>query len=229
MVKIKVKKSEQMNKLDYQAQSQWAYGAGKQQSPIALEMVPQNILEAADFLEWQGPYYVQDVCDNGNNLLLHGQGHARLDQRLFHLVQLHFHAPAEHTINGELRAMEWHFVHTDAIGKTAVVAVSAVIGRPNPQFEQILAQYETGKLTTFAETILVTSLLPTTGLIYHYVGSLTTPPLIEGVEWYVAEKPFTISQEQLERYQQFFPKTNNRTLQPLNDRQVMQYDLGSND
>lgn len=41
----------------------------------------------------------------------------------YHLQQLHFHCPSEHTLNGKRFAMEMHLVHQAEDGKYAVVAV----------------------------------------------------------------------------------------------------------
>ena len=58
---------------------------------------------------------------------------------------------------------------------------------------------------------------------FHYLGSLTTPPLTEGVEWLVLTNPeFTISDRQIDWFHQHFGD-DNRDPQPLNDRQVELY------
>jgi carbonic anhydrase len=55
------------------------------------------------------------------------------------LVQYHFHAPAEHAVNGRLADVEGHFVHTNAQGETAVIGVFFQVGqKPNPVLDTIL-------------------------------------------------------------------------------------------
>lgn len=47
-------------------------------------------------------------------------------------------------------------------------------------------------------------LLPdSTGVFYHYVGSLTTPPCTAGVAWYVLADPQPISKSQLEKLREY--------------------------
>ena len=41
----------------------------------------------------------------------------------YRLLQFHFHAPSEHTINGKSADMELHLVHQNAMGDLAVVGV----------------------------------------------------------------------------------------------------------
>jgi carbonic anhydrase len=63
--------------------------------------------------------------------LIGGQG--------YRLVQYHFHAPAEHAVNGHLADVEGHFVHNNAQGATAVIGVFFRIGRkPNRVLDNIL-------------------------------------------------------------------------------------------
>ena len=57
----------------------------------------------------------------------------------YRLVQYHFHAPAEHAVNGRLADVEGHFVHMNAQGATAVIGVFFRIGRkPNRVLNDIL-------------------------------------------------------------------------------------------
>ncbi|MFD0896805.1 carbonic anhydrase family protein [Loigolactobacillus binensis] len=214
-----------VEKLDYTQQNTWSFTSGQQQSPIALSVASSQVVEAPDLFEWQVPYYGEMLSDQGNNMQLTGKGFAKLDRRHYRFVQLHFHAPAEHTIEGQQPVMEWHFVHENALGQKAVVAVTAIIGQANPQLDQLLAAFVPNTALPVPEDVLLTTLLPTKGLIYRYIGSLTTPPLSEGVEWFVAAEPLTVSAQQLAQYRELFPQDNNRALQALNQRAIMGYDL----
>ncbi|WP_309137156.1 carbonic anhydrase family protein [Pediococcus acidilactici] len=66
---------------------------------------------------------------------------------------------------------------------------------------------------------------PQDGNFYRYIGSLTTPPLTEGVEWLVFENAPTIDLQQLNRYTAVFAAPNNRALQNLNGRSIEKYEL----
>ena len=52
----------------------------------------------------------------------------------------HFHAPSEHTVDGEHFPMEMHFVHQSADGALAVVGVLLEQGAANPGITPLWAQ-----------------------------------------------------------------------------------------
>ncbi|HZI52677.1 MAG TPA: carbonic anhydrase family protein, partial [Chitinophagaceae bacterium] len=52
---------------------------------------------------------------------------------------------------------------------------------------------------------------------WHYVGSLTTPPCTENVQWLVLRNPISMSKEQIAAFSSRM-KNNNRPTQPLNER-----------
>ncbi|MFZ2683138.1 MAG: carbonic anhydrase family protein, partial [Trichococcus flocculiformis] len=58
---------------------------------------------------------------------------------------------------------------------------------------------------------------------YHYLGSLTTPPLTENVEWYVMANPVEVSAEQIAAFKEYY-EGNNREVQPLDERSVLKYE-----
>ena len=53
--------------------------------------------------------------------------------------------------------------------------------------------------------------------VYHYDGSLTTPPCSEGVKWYIRKTPTQLSKAQIEAFTAVYDH-NNRPVQALNDR-----------
>ena len=66
----------------------------------------------------------------------------------------------------------------------------------------------------------IAPLMPADKSYFHYLGSLTTPPLTQNVEWYVLSHALTISPEQLAALQRRHAR-NNRDLQPSNGREVL--------
>ena len=117
--------------------------------------------------------------------------------------------------------MEMHFVHQAEDGALAVVGVLIEEGGQNLGITPLWAQLAEapGTETTlqipaeFADHIFSGD---ATG-IYHYDGSLTTPPCSEGVNWYVRKTPPQLSKEQIAAFTAIYDH-NNRPVQALNDR-----------
>lgn len=152
----------------------------------------------------------------------------------YELVQLHFHTPSEHTVNGRLSSMELHLVHRDALGNLAVVGVLLEVGAaPNRLIDEIfqLAPAVAGtSVEAPGRTINAANLLPLVPLrFWTYSGSLTTPPCSEGVRWTVLKTPVNVSLATMLRYQEIiaaFPgyggfASNNRHVAKLNGRPIL--------
>lgn len=166
-----------------------------------------------------------------------------IDGDQYQLKQYHFHARAEHAVNGHLADLEAHFVHKNAHGATAVVGVFFNFGSdPNPLLDTILlsapekAHEEviigmaspadlfrnlSGVRTTPTGAIQVDS-------FYSYEGSLTTPDCAQGLRWSVLVGSGQVSRTAVLRFHNLiarFPYYNgypndNRPVQPLNGRIV---------
>lgn len=205
---------------DYQQQASWQPVGGQQQSPIAIDSQKAQGSELAA-INWRALYQGLTIAKQATTVQLTGHGAATLNDREFTFQQLHFHAPAEHQIDGQVAPMELHFVHQSLSGQLAVIAVLVKAGKPNPAFQAILnAIPTTTEPLTFEQPLDLTSFLPLTGTVYHYLGSLTTPPLTEGVEWYVCADPIMLGRDQIDAYtNQFQP--NQRSLQATNDRPIL--------
>jgi carbonic anhydrase len=138
------------------------------------------------------------------------------------LVQFHFHTPSEEKIDGKAYPMEAHFVHKDAEGHLAVVAVMLKEGSKNKALEKIfgaLPAAEDGKHALGA--LDPAALLPSERGYYAYTGSLTTPPCSEGVRWQVLKRPIEVSESQIEAFRKLYPE-NARPVQPLYGREVQE-------
>ncbi len=125
----------------------------------------------------------------------------------YELVQFHFHTPSEHEIDGESVACEVHFVHKDAHGRFAVLAVfidESDASRGPRNLEQAVA---------------MKSLLPASTTHYAYDGSLTTPPYTEGVQWIVLTDRVSFHSDWVDAFRDRYG-ANNRPIQPLSDRTI---------
>lgn len=207
--------------LDYQQQSTWSNGFGQQQSPINIETPQAAQQDQPLSLTTDSDYQLTEELDDQTTIKLLGTGQATIFKRSFDFQQVHFHAGAEHLVDGNQKPFEIHLVHQNAIGQLVVVALLVSLGDQDAAFQQIIDRFQQG--TSTPVKIEIDQWLPKLAEGYHYLGSLTTPPLTEGVEWLVITNPnVTISQDQLKQFQQLF-KPNNRVTQPVNGRLVEKY------
>lgn len=163
-----------------------------------------------------------DIVDNGHTIQanLTNAGSLTLDGTEYELVQFHFHAASEHTVEGEQYPLEVHFVHASEDGRLAVVGVFFEEGEAEPGLDpvwnnlpQAQGHIPVGAIVDPAE------FLPEDLTAWRYPGSLTTPPCSEGVAWTVLQTPITASAEQIAAYTARYDN-NYRPVQPLGDRTV---------
>ena len=156
----------------------------------------------------------------------------------YRLVQFHFHAPSEHTVDGEPYAAEAHLVHESEEGELAVVAVlyhpsgpplalmdEVIESAPDEAGEEVELDREWSPLDLLLISHEETAFSPP---YFTYPGSLTTPGCSEGVRWIVIQGILPTGQETIDRLHELiagFPdydgyENNNRPTQPLNDRVI---------
>ncbi len=197
--------------------------SGRNQSPVDLTATLEAELPA---LETSYSAVGRELVNNGHTLkLAYPEGNAlRVDGATFALKQVHFHAPSEHTVDGRRYAMEAHLVHANAAGELTVVAVLFERGEAHDALRGVWAQMpsQAGERATLASGLDAEALLPAKRGYYRLNGSLTTPPCSEGVRWMVMKQPVTASDGQLQAFSDLMGHANNRPLQPLNARRVVE-------
>jgi len=211
-------------------------GEGKNQSPINIVKT-----DAKGGANWKFDYkttslhiahneHMEDIIDNGHTIQITVDEGSMFTfgDKTFNLKQVHFHTPSEHTLDGKHAPMEMHLVHQAADGTLAVVAAFIQEGKtPNENFSKIIANLPNAKGETkhVADVNLELKMhLPKDNFAYHYIGSLTTPPCSEGVQWLVLGNPVYLTAEQIEAFSSRIGP-NNRPTQGLNERQVNVDDL----
>jgi len=159
----------------------------------------------------------------------------------FEAIQFHFHAPAEHTINGGQYELELHIVHQmteESAKKANTTRYLAVVGvffeltkdfnaTPNA-FIDALNLPNVGAEFNLNMNDLLGRELKNMMTFYAYKGSLTTPPCSQTVNWYLFERPLKITQTQLNQFNLRWKDNinfacghgNNRPTQPLYQRAV---------
>lgn len=135
---------------------------------------------------------------------------------------MHFHEPSEHTIDGVRYPLEMHLVHSNDSGQYTVIAIMAKEGQSSAPFDflESFLPLKIGERKMVDRSFNMNDNLPANIGYFFYVGSLTTPPCSEGVNWYILKESITVSLEQVELLKNLMPINNYRNEQPHNGRQI---------
>lgn len=202
---------------------------GQFQSPINIihvNTIEDNEPRQLD-IQYNAATKIHDVINNGHSIQYNFEPGDFLNYKgkKYDLKQIHFHEASEHTINGVRYPLEMHMVHLNTDNEYLVLAVMAEEGNNSEPFE-FLESYlpiQSGEEKVVDQTFDLNLNLPVDRKYYHYMGSLTTPPCTEGVEWFVFQQPITISLDQVKVLQQLMPINNYRTEQPINGRIISRH------
>jgi len=199
---------------------------GKRQSPIDIPSTSKQlgISDAGIFVNYNDVDL--DIVNNGHTIQVNipNGNEAFINGKKYKLLQFHFHAPSEHTVDGKPIPMEAHLVHIAADGELAVIGVLMAEGKENPFIDKIFSnmpQKANGHKKSADIKINTTSILPVSKDHWHYLGSLTTPPCTQIVEWYLLKEPITISPNQLAQFHKLY-NGNARPVQELNTRVILE-------
>lgn len=196
--------------------------AGQNQSPVNLDGFIEAELAPLK-LDYRAG--ASEVANNGHTVQVAYEPGSTLslDGKTFQLIQFHFHMPSENQIKGQSYPLEGHLVHADESGNLAVLAVMFKEGERNAVLASLWnAPPAVGKKQPVSPSINVRDMLPAELDYYRFNGSLTTPPCSEGVRWLVLKQPIVASHAQIEALTQAVGHANNRPLQPVNARVILQ-------
>ena len=197
-------------------------GKGKNQSPIDISASSQQDLTNIVF-HYQ-PSQV-NILNNGHTAQVNydSGSYIEFEGVRYDVAQFHYHSPSEHAVKGKLFAAELHIVHKSADGGLAVVGLLLQEGAENKAFDPFIDNLPAEKtdVKDAGMKINAADLLPSVQTTFRYRGSLTTPPCSEGVNWLVMTTPVELSSDQLSKLKSLFD-VNNRPVQPLNDRSLVE-------
>lgn len=222
--------------------------AGTSQSPIDLDGVPSS--KSGAHLNQHTKYHESkgaglEIKNNGHSLQVDAKndiGYLALYDGKYYVQQLHFHFPSEHSVDGKLAAGEMQIIHQKegSSGTDDLASISILIDDlngiedagfdggmeiaffrrlgfhnplPHPGKTVPVAVDDTEIANSFATQLA--------GPFWHYRGSLTTPPCIENVHWYVLQKHAVMPHKMMTAFKELFPDpANNREIQPRGARKV---------
>lgn len=197
--------------------------SGKNQSPINITGMIEGDLPQLTLDYKPGG---NAVTNNGHTIKINYKPGSSITVAglSYELKQVHFHAPSENTIEGKSYPMEAHFVHADNEGNLAVIAVFYEFGETNKELNKawLGIPQKTGTVYKLYESVNAVSLLPGNHDYYRFNGSLTTPPCSEGVKWFVLKEAGSVSKDQVDKFSRIMHHPNNRPVQPINARIVVQ-------
>ncbi|WP_348696412.1 carbonic anhydrase family protein [Duganella fentianensis] len=198
---------------------EWAKcSTGNRQSPIDIRDGMKVELEQITFDYHPSSF---NVTDNGHTVqvMVGGGNFITVQNRMYELIQFHFHRPSEERVNGKGYEMVMHLVHKDGEGKLAVIALLMERGRPQPVIQTVWNNLPLEKLDTMAPSSVIDpiDLIPARRDYFTFMGSLTTPPCSEGVLWLVMKEPVQASPAQMALFARLYPM-NARPIQPGSGR-----------
>ncbi len=194
---------------------------GRNQSPVDIIGETPSHEKTLRFNYSQVPI---DAINNGHTVQFNIRpgSHIILDDTRYDLLQFHFHTPSEDAVEGKRYPMQLHLVHKSDSGKLAVVGVF-LQDVPNAQVSESMTRIfgalpgSSGLQLRSDTTLQPAELLPAEHKAWHFMGSLTTPPCTEGVQWLVMKTPVAITPRQLARFQGICTH-NARPVQPWHRR-----------
>jgi carbonic anhydrase len=234
----------------------WAIAeAGIRQSPI--DIIPERTLTLPTLkpIEFHYSGGLHLLMDNGHTIqvdIKNDENYIVINGQKYELLQFHFHAKSEHTLNGHAAKMEVHLVHklvTEAPhGDSCVpapdghtenpkapqvqLAVVGVMIEPGSEAHPFIKDLwsdlnavkpNDGGIRFRLDAPL--SLVPPKGKrsYYRYNGSLTTPPCSENVLWTVMSEPIHFSAAQIKAFTDRY-SNNARPVMKKARRFVLKYE-----
>ncbi len=212
---------------------------GQVQSPIDIPSTGVNSVPYALAIHYQrAPMIIMDqgyLAPDESTQSIENKGHGiqlnfvstgewiSFAGQKYQLQQFHIHTPSENEINGKTYPLEIHFVHSNTKGQGLVIAVFVKEGPANPALQNLINHFPKKlgvPVLIKGQYVNPYNLLPNNYSYYSFMGSLTTPPCAEGIQWVVLSTPITASAAQIKAFTRAADGHNARPVQPVNGRAV---------
>lgn len=182
------------------------------QSPINLTSKIEAELAPIEFI------YQKIVPKTGKHQIVEkeksNKNYIKIDKEVFLFLQFHVHCPGEHLIEGKKFPAELHIVHKNTNEKENNLAVIGIMLEEQSEDSEIF------NYIIKSEEFDLKELLPESKIYYRLMGSLTTAPHKENINWYIMQKPIGASKKQIKELYKIF-ELKSRDLQPVNNRLIV--------
>ncbi|XP_020883808.1 alpha carbonic anhydrase 2-like [Arabidopsis lyrata subsp. lyrata] len=210
-------------------------GKGEMQSPIDLMNKRVKLVSHLGKLTRNYKPSNATLKNRGHDMMLKfgeegSAGSIKINGTEYKLLQLHWHSPSEHTINGRRFALELHMVHESKNGSMAVVTVLYKIGKPDSFLG--LLEHKMAAITDQNDAKKNVVMIDPSKIkiesrnYYRYIGSLTTPPCTQNVTWTIIRTTRTVTKSQVNLLRVAVhddSNSNARPVQPTNKREIHLY------
>ncbi len=222
-----VKPESQENHWNYEHTNWYATGypecGGMVQSPVDIDTKRTIPAQLADIVFHYSETELAEM-NNGHTVEIKemGTNSIEINGTTYSFKQMHFHEHSEHSVDGKHAAMELHLVHEDEqTGSLAVLGVFLEPGKEHALFGQVLDHLPARKdhLAQTGIRYKLSDWLPASKAYYTYIGSLTTPPCSQGIQWLIFKEPVQVSEAQIKAFTSKYHH-NARPTQALNGRIV---------
>ncbi|RDU66209.1 carbonic anhydrase [Helicobacter didelphidarum] len=197
---------------------------GQFQSPINI--LSDTAKKTTNELNFNYQLDSKDIINNGHSMQVNfdKQGKLLFKKKQYNLIQLHFHTPSENQIDSKAYPLEMHLVHENDNGELLVVGIFFEEGKENAVLQKMMNAFpqEIGKTQVFNK-LDVKKIIPKITSYYAFVGSLTTPPCNEKVQWVVLKNSMQASKKQINFFHSVL-HGNARGVQQLNNREITSAD-----
>lgn len=193
---------------------------GNDQSPIDFTNVTSRAFPNIEF-DYEASNFQTENTGQFFQFNANDAGGFNWNGESYELEYVQFHTPSEHTFNGRHLTAEMQFYHKNSNNDWAVVSVPFRRGDHNTNFDGYWNTLPTVMGETFESSNDVNpeTFFPKSRDFYWYEGTFTSPPCTNGVQWFVFQKPSTMSSAQIDAFRDIF-RNNNRPVQPTGNRTV---------
>ncbi len=193
------------------------------QSPIDLNRKNVSKIFSEEPLKffYQSELFFEEIFNNTFHFIP-PEKHSYLvfSEKKYYLTDIHFHLPSEHTLEQKHTPIEFHFVHMNEEGHNLVVGVLFEIADIQTLIEEKPMVKINWQIQAPGVVFNPALFLPKKKSFYSYIGSLTTPPTLGEIQWFVMDQVQTVQKEFVEWLKNSIVPNNNRPVQPLNEREI---------